>query len=217
MNIKTAAYYNIKINYGVNKLRQSKINSLVAPEIKNCGKKILDLGCAGGYLSATWHTGNYLAGADISPRIDQHLKDCFDDIYTFDLESEIWPSELTDKKYDIILAAEVIEHLFAPRDFLLKVKKLLATHGHLILSTPNFLVWNNRVRICRGHYGLKEIFNDYGHIHLFSYNSFKHLLKSIDAKIIDENNIWYPNNFEKFSQILPANLFVYQLIMKIRF
>lgn len=217
MHHKLNQYYNQKQNYGINQLRRRNINSLVDRDVQAANKKILDLGCAAGYISSAWKENNYIVGLDISARSVDQASQVLDAAYLVDLEADNWPSEITSQRFDIILCAELLEHLFAPEDFLLKLKRFLTPTGYIIITTPNFLVWNNRLRIFLGHYGLKEIFNDSGHIRLFSHNSLHHLLRQTGLKVIHSANVYYPNFLEKFSSLIPANLFVYQTIIKVNF
>ena len=216
MNKKIEEYYNQRLDYGINKLRKKKINALVKDRVKAGGQNILDLGCAAGYISADWRDNNYIIGLDISQKSVDQAKHLLSQAYLLDLETDTWPPQVTDKKFDIILCAEIIEHLFNPQDFLNKLKDLLQPQGSIILTTPNFLVWNNRLRMLLGNYGQKEIFNDSSHIRLFSYNSLKVLLDKLNFEVVKEDNLWYPNYLDKFSNFLPANLFVYQTILKLK-
>jgi 2-polyprenyl-6-hydroxyphenyl methylase/3-demethylubiquinone-9 3-methyltransferase len=38
--------------------------------------------------------------------------------------------------WDVVVATEVIEHLYAPREFVARARELLVAGGHLILTTP---------------------------------------------------------------------------------
>jgi len=67
-----------------------------------------------------------------------------------------------------------------------------------------------------GQYGEKEILYDQSHIHLLSYDGFKKLLAESGFKIMTQNNILYPNKLEKIKNFLPANLFVFQSIFKLK-
>ncbi len=59
-----------------------------------------------------------------------------------------------DKKFDIVFAGELIEHLNNPGLFLRGVKSCLKEHGELIITTPNAfairriprLLWRNEVQ-----------------------------------------------------------------------
>lgn len=53
-----------------------------------------------------------------------------------DLNSEFYHI-LKDKKFDVIIAIEVLEHIFSPYLFIKNVKKILTKNGILVISTPN--------------------------------------------------------------------------------
>jgi 2-polyprenyl-3-methyl-5-hydroxy-6-metoxy-1,4-benzoquinol methylase len=206
-------FYNEHPNFGINSLRRQKINNLIADEIQKGGKKILDIGCATGYVSSLWRVcDNYIIGIDIAEKSIFEAKKHLDEAIVVDLENYPWPAEVTKNKYDIILCAEIIEHLFKPEKLLKYLKRFLAEDGSLIITTPNFLVWSDRIKMLLGYY---EVL-DKGHIRLFSYKNFKKLLNDCGYKIITEDNLLKPNWLDKFAGFLPTNFFVYQIIAKIK-
>jgi SAM-dependent methyltransferase len=56
-------------------------------------------------------------------------------IYQWDLNENF--ASLTDQKYDLITAIEIIEHLDSPLHFLRQIHALLHEGGFLLLTTPN--------------------------------------------------------------------------------
>jgi 2-polyprenyl-3-methyl-5-hydroxy-6-metoxy-1,4-benzoquinol methylase len=65
------------------------------------------------------------------------------------------PLEVQDRSFDVIIAAEVIEHLENPRALARQWFRLLRPHGTLILSTPNNESWRSMLSLLfRGHYAL---------------------------------------------------------------
>lgn len=73
---------------------------------------------------------------------DNPLKHIIENYYSVNITSLDWNFNETlyiadnIKKYDTILAFEVLEHLFNPLVFLNSIKKLLADAGKIYLSTP---------------------------------------------------------------------------------
>lgn len=210
-------YYNeTRVDYGINSLRRKKILNLA---FKNdlSGKRILDIGCASGYLARELkRQDNFVAGIDISEKFADQLKKEIDYFSVLDVERGEWPDDFLKNKFDLIISAELLEHLFDQDNFLIRLKELLKPSGQIIITTPNFLIWNNRLRMLLGRYGAKEILFDEGHIHLLSYCGLKEKIKKCGFKIIGEDNIWYPNKLEKIKKFLPPNLFVFQTIIKIK-
>jgi len=63
---------------------------------------------------------------------------------SIDLNSDF--ASVFDKRFDLVTATEIIEHLDAPRHFLRQIAQLLRPGGHLIVSTPNIAHWFGRIR-----------------------------------------------------------------------
>lgn len=215
MTDSISKYYNeVRTDYGINSLRRKKILSLLG---ETPGRRILDVGCASGYLAKDIKSrGHWVAGADVSGRYEQDLKSSLDDFSVLNIEEDVWPTGWRENRFDTVIAAEIVEHLFYPEKFFDNLKKILNPGGEIILSTPNFLVWNNRLRLLLGRWTDKEIFFDRGHIRLFSYQSIVGLIEKQGYKIIQADHVWYPNSLEKIHAALPPNLFVFQTIIKIK-
>jgi len=62
---------------------------------------------------------------------------------TVDLNSEF--CRQFDRRFALITAVEIIEHLDCPRDFLRQVRALLDEGGYLLLTTPNVSSWVGRI------------------------------------------------------------------------
>ncbi|MEM5814261.1 MAG: methyltransferase [Candidatus Aenigmatarchaeota archaeon] len=52
--------------------------------------------------------------------------------------------------YDLIIAGELLEHLFDVDAFIEKVRKALNPGGYLLMSTPNAANWFNRISLLFG-------------------------------------------------------------------
>lgn len=99
------------------------------------GKTLLELGSSLGYFSRIFKDRGFNAsGSDISNYIVKKASEIQKDIKFFklDIEKEV----RLEKKYDYIVAFEVLEHLKDPVKALKNIKKLLKTQGTLIFSTP---------------------------------------------------------------------------------
>ena len=93
----------------------------------------------------------------------------FGQSYWYDLnhagERDRWRDDLP--SYDVIVFAEVIEHLHtAPQLVLRFLRSLLAADGHLIVQTPNAAALHNRLQLLAGRNPfemIREETNDPGH------------------------------------------------------
>lgn len=79
--------------------------------------------------------------------------------------------------WDIVVATEVIEHLYAPRQFISRALSLLAPTGHLVLSTPyHGYLKNLALALCNGFDRHWNALWDGGHIKFWSYRTLTALL-----------------------------------------
>ena len=115
--------------------------------IKNT--EILDLGCGYGWMSNFLKKfGNY-TGVDFSNSSIEFANKNFKENGNFILADEM---SLTlglpiEKKFDIIVCSEVIEHVVDQISFVQQIQMFLKPNGHLFLTTPNQLCWNNFTKI----------------------------------------------------------------------
>jgi SAM-dependent methyltransferase len=93
-----------------------------------------------------------------------------------DLNRAVYEDYRTDiPQHDIVVMAEVIEHLpVAPLHILRKIKKLLRPGGYLILSTPNAVAIGKRVKMLKGQCPYTQISEDPRYpSHFREYTSFE--------------------------------------------
>ena len=206
---REAHYQDKSLSYGVANTRLKRVMGL-AGDVQ--GKRILDVGCATGYLGARIkNLGNYVVGADISgPAVDKASK-ILDEAYVFDLEG-FWPN--LGEKFDLAILPEILEHVFDPIEVLKKVKSWLKEGGEIIITTPNILPWTNRIKIMFGKFEYTDQgLMDFGHIRFFTYKYLNQVLKDSGFVMVKENNIIFPGKLTKILKKWPS-LFATQFILK---
>ncbi|MCR4327257.1 MAG: class I SAM-dependent methyltransferase [Nanoarchaeota archaeon] len=114
-------------------------------------KKILELGCGKGVLSEMLRKENEVTSVDIEKN--------YQNVLIRDLNKDF----KLDKKFDLIVALELIEHLENPRHFFGECLAYLKTGGKMILSTPITDGFKQRIYFLlkRNIYGFRE--KDYKH------------------------------------------------------
>jgi SAM-dependent methyltransferase len=118
------------------------IVAMIARHVHKRGA-VLDLGTHSGALLLRLKTVGFtqLTGADLDPtRFDVPGAD----FRRIEL-NEPFASNF-DRKFQLIIATEVIEHLDSPRVFLQEVRYLLDDDGWLALSLPNVASWQGRIK-----------------------------------------------------------------------
>lgn len=121
------------------------------------GKDILDIGCAVGYKKDDWMHKHIKSLSKTTFGIDLD-KDAIDDIKKmgFDVDYGDAQNFTLDRKFNLIHAGELIEHLDNPGGFLDSIRNHLTEDGQVLLTTPNGLRISNFIYASTG--GLKVNF-----------------------------------------------------------
>lgn len=101
------------------------------------GLDILDIGCGGGLVCEPMaRLGANVTGADADPKaIEVAIEHAAQN--GLDINYENKPAEKITKKFDVVLALEIIEHVSAPDEFVKNCAALCKDDGLVIFSTLN--------------------------------------------------------------------------------
>lgn len=111
----------------------------IKPLIESINRKdlnILDVGCGRGVFSNLLCCYGDVLGIDPIRSVIDYGKELYPNIELIALSLEDYYYIFPDKKYDLIVCTEVLEHVVDKVGFLKKIKNLLSDNGHLILTTP---------------------------------------------------------------------------------
>lgn len=168
------------------------------------GKKILDIGCRDGNLTKHFVLGNDILGVDIDDLSLLKAKNNLNiETLNIDLNGD-W-LEIGDKKFDVVVAGEILEHLFYPEAVLKKVKDYLLDGGLFIGSVPNAFSLKNKLRYLRSSKKFTPL-SDPTHINHFSFNELKNLLNKHFSKV----EVVGLGRFQNLSRFFPS-LFAFDL------
>ena len=122
------------------------------------GKRILDIGCLFGDVSAATASNNsknyviaidrYIDHVNIAAHRFKYLPNlafCQGNVYDLGFKDEY---------FDSILFLEVIEHLTHPVKALQEINRVLTMNGQLVISTYNAFYWKHLVKLLLGRYNL---------------------------------------------------------------
>jgi len=144
----------------VNTLNATRIQIFI-DMVNTIGKdlKILDVGCGDGVISEPiMKMGNYVASVEL-PTVATLAKKCnVSSVMAGDAEELAFASE----SFDLVIASEVVEHLWQPQSFLDEAYRVLKVGGYMIIETPE------------GEEGL----NYDSHRHYFTVERLKHMLST---------------------------------------
>jgi glycosyltransferase involved in cell wall biosynthesis len=135
--------------------------------------RVLDVGCSDGKLAEKLQAmGHKVTGIDLYELPGVH--DRMDKFVRADLDAGI-PEEVGDD-FDVILGADVIEHVRAPGRLLKQMRGRLARGGSIVTSIPNFGHWYPRARVALGKFDYdRRGILDHGHLRFFTRKSFERL------------------------------------------
>ncbi|MBW4522133.1 MAG: class I SAM-dependent methyltransferase [Scytolyngbya sp. HA4215-MV1] len=142
--------------------------------------KILDLGCGNGYLS-NWlaQQGHQVVGVESSASGVTFACENFPNCHFIQASIYDLPLPELGDQFDVVLSAEVIEHLLYPKELVRAAKKCLKPNGRLIITTPYHGYIKNLVLALLGK--MDQHLNplwDGGHIKFFSVATLQELLIS---------------------------------------
>lgn len=102
-------------------------------------KTILEVGCGPGSQSKVFNEqlGCDVVGIEIDPARAEKARSYCREVHVANLETEDLGNFLKEEKFDVVVCADVLEHLRNPEALLPKLKGFLKPEGYLVTSIPN--------------------------------------------------------------------------------
>ena len=103
------------------------------------GKRVLELGTAVGSMTRVMkeHYGCRIAGIEMDPDMAEQARPYCDRLVLGDLESLDWSATFGEERFEVVVAADVLEHLRDPWTCLRAAREYLRPDGALVVSVPN--------------------------------------------------------------------------------
>ncbi|WP_456417447.1 class I SAM-dependent methyltransferase [Methanocaldococcus sp.] len=146
--------------------------------------KILDIGCATGYLGAAIkkYGNHYVCGVEISEFAGKEAEKVLDNVIIRNIENIELP--YPNDYFDVIICSDVLEHLFNPKDVLKKLRRYLNSDGIMIVVLPNVAHYSIRLTLLMGKWEYKNFgILDYGHVRFFTKKTAIEMFKDAGYKI----------------------------------
>lgn len=121
-------------------------------------KRVLDVGCATGYLAKLMQSnGCRVTGMDINAEALKEAEPFCEEVIHLDLDTESLAGAVGDRRYDVVLFGDVLEHLRDPAAVLQDARTLLAQDGSVIVSIPNVAHGAIRLSLLQGRFNYMEL------------------------------------------------------------
>ena len=136
--------------------------------------RILDIGCGTGNLGAglKQRQSCEVWGVEFEPEIARRAESILDRVVTGSIEDTTVLQQLPDAGFDVIVFADVLEHLKEPEKILRQLKRCLTLDGTIVASVPNIRHWSVLKDLLEGRWDYQEAgILDRTHLRFFTGNS----------------------------------------------
>jgi 2-polyprenyl-3-methyl-5-hydroxy-6-metoxy-1,4-benzoquinol methylase len=194
-------------------------------------KRVLELGAGPGSITRLLgsHNNCRVTAIEIDKEAIKKLSLFCERVYSCDLNDQSWNMALSeDGKFEVVVAADVLEHLRDPWNALRNIREFLDKDGYVVVSLPH--IGHNAVIACL----LQEDweYHDWGlldktHIRYFGIQNIQRLFNDAGFKIVEAEFVVIPPERTEFAgfwrhipdelkQYLKYNRFgtVYQVVVK---
>lgn len=152
--------------------------------------RVLDVGCSDGRFGELVRAqGHHVTGVDVVKH--EGVGERLDDFVEADLERGLPADGGTDS--DVVVAADVLEHVVDPERLLRELTDRLAPGGTILVSVPNFGHWYPRGRTALGRFDYDSRGPlDEGHVRFFTRRSFERLVARSGLKVVAHDVVGSP-------------------------
>lgn len=223
----------LKYAYSFDPAAQNNTAARVSELALTGGPRVLDIGSGPGWVS------RYLAGEhgrqvtclDYDADAIEALREAGLEAFEVDLEADDWASEIAGESFDVVILADVLEHLRDPARLLQRLidDKLIAPDGYLVISIPNASHESVIAELAMGDFRYTETgILDETHIRWFTLESLRRLLegsgflvdrihrttRSLENVGHSERAMDLPPEFRKMLRSLQGESRTYQFVVR---
>lgn len=166
-------------------------------------KRVLEIGCGPGSITKVLakQGGCQVTGLELDPEAIKEVAPHCVQVMQADLNSSEWPSLLDGvERFDVVVAADVLEHLYDPWKTLQRMVPLISSNGYLVISLPH--VGHAAVMSCliNGDFEYRDSgLLDRTHIRFFGLKNIKALFAQAKLKIIEAGYVTKPPEETEFA------------------
>jgi methionine biosynthesis protein MetW len=149
------------------------------------GKRVLEVGCSTGYISRLLVERKCeVTGVEVDLAAAEKARAHCREVLVLDLNSLQWVESFGDRMFDVVLLADVLEHLVDPWRVLREIAGLLDKDGAVLISLPNLVHFLTRAKIALGQFDYTSTgILDHTHLRFFTIKTARELIQSAGYRI----------------------------------
>lgn len=222
--LKSERYQPVEID-----LKNKNSSHSLTIELTGRNKRVLEIGTSTGYITKVLkEQGNQVIGIEIDKDAADMARQYCESMIIGDVEELDLDAYLDPESFNVILLADILEHLRWPGSLLSRIKKYLKADGYLVVSLPNVAHGDVLLNLLNGDFKYKSVgLLDETHLRFFGrknviniFNNFGYNIEELqETKMplgstdlgMDLSKI--PSIFVKLISSLPDSE-VYQFVLK---
>jgi 2-polyprenyl-3-methyl-5-hydroxy-6-metoxy-1,4-benzoquinol methylase len=194
----------VSTNYEYEVFRSGNNALAYALELTGSNKRVLEVGAGSGMMTnqlVHWKNCDVVA-LEINPESVEKLRSFVDRAYLADLNKEGWTDAIAGEgKFDSVLAADVLEHLYDPWAAIRTMKSLLTDEGSIVISLPH--AGHSAIIACLFEENFE--YRDMGlldktHIRFFGLHNIQALHANAGLAIVDARFVVYQPEITEFAE-----------------
>jgi 2-polyprenyl-3-methyl-5-hydroxy-6-metoxy-1,4-benzoquinol methylase len=144
------------------------------------GKHVLELGCSTGYMTRVLRDqGCRVVAVEMDAEAAHRAKPFCERIVVGDIERLDLAHVLGQRRFDVVVAADFLEHLKDPLALLCSLKPFLRDGGYVVSSLPNVAHGSVRLALLGGRFPSTETgLLDRDHLHFYTHQSMEALFEA---------------------------------------
>lgn len=149
-------------------------------------RRVLELGPASGYMSRVFRERDCtVVGIELDPQLAAQAAGVCERVIVGNLDDLDIETELAGERFDVIVAADVLEHLKDPLDALRRLRPLLTDEGYFVVSLPNIAHASVRLSLLQGHFEYRDLgLMDRTHLRFFTRETVRQLFDDAEMAIV---------------------------------
>lgn len=150
-------------------------------------RRVLELGPATGHMTRVLKDrGCSVVGIEFDRAMAELAEPFCERVIVGDLDELDLDAELGSDRFDVVIAADVLEHLKDPLSALRRLRRFLNENGYFVISLPNVAHGSVRLALLQGHFNYRHVgLLDTTHLRFFTRESIDELLDEADLAVAE--------------------------------